>query len=210
MHIGVLAFDGFDTLDATGPFGVFGTARALGADVDLACYAPEDRPAVTSSHGLRVEPDGALPSGEAGDDPPDVVVVPGGGWSDRPAAGAWAEAERGLLPEALVDLHEAGSTLASVCTGGMLLARAGLLDGRPAVTHRDALDDLRGAGAEVVEARVVDDGDVVTAGGVSAGLDLACHLVRRDFGDDLARRVCLEMEYEPRGAVHVADRSGTA
>lgn len=208
MHVAILAFDGFDTLDVTGPFEVLGTARALGADLDLGVYTVQRRSVVTSCHGLRIEPDGDVPGGPPGSgDRPDVVVVPGGGWSDRADAGTWAEAERGDLPEALVDLHDSGATLASVCTGAMLLARAGLLEGRPAVTHRSALDDLRAAGAEVIEARVVDGGDVLTAGGVTAGIDLACHLVGRSFGDDVLNQVCLEMEYEPRGAHVTADRS---
>ena len=84
----------------------------------------------------------------------------------------------------------------------MLLAHAGLTDRRPAVTHRGALDDLRDSGAEVVEARVVDDGDLVTAGGITAGIDLALHLVEREIGPDVAERVATNMEYEPRGEVY--------
>lgn len=82
-----------------------------------------------------------------------------------------------------------------------MLAEAGVLDGCPAVTHAGALDDLSATAANVVEARVVDDGDVVTAGGVTAGLDLAVHVVRREFGDDVAAVVCDEMEYEPSSDV---------
>jgi len=78
----------------------------------------------------------------------------------------------------------------------MLLARAGVLDGRPAVTHQGALDDLRATDAEVVEARVVDAGRVVTAGGVTSGIDLALYLVERAFGTDVVDTVSGEMEYE--------------
>jgi transcriptional regulator GlxA family with amidase domain len=139
---------------------------------------------------LRVGVDGA-----PGD--PDLLVVPGGGWNagdDRP--GARREAERGAVPAAIHDRHEAGATVASVCTGGMLLAEAGVLDGRPAVTHAGALDDLGATDAEVVDARVVDDGDVLTAGGITSGLDLALHLVSRLCGADVADRVATELEYD--------------
>ena len=97
--------------------------------------------------------------------------------------------------------------MASVCTGTMLLAADGLLTGRPAITHHVAIDDLKAAGAKVVHARVVDDGDVVTAGGVTSGLDLVLHLVERHWGAPLALAAERELEYERRGTVWRADRS---
>ena len=84
----------------------------------------------------------------------------------------------------------------------MLLARAGITDGRPAITHQGAVADLEATDAEVLDARVVDDGDLLTAGGVTSGLDLAFHVLRREFGADVADAVATEMEYEPRGSVH--------
>ncbi|MFB6160805.1 MAG: DJ-1/PfpI family protein [Haloferacaceae archaeon] len=197
MHVAIVIYDGFDELDAVGPHEVFRRAGSAGADCSssLVTLDPTDR--VTARHGLRVEPDGTLP---ALDDPdaPDLLVVPGGGWNDRTAAGAWAERERGAVPEAVAAHHRAGATVAAVCTGTMLLAAAGILDGRPASTHAGALDDLRATDAEVVERRVVDDGDVVTAGGVTSGIDLALHLVERAAGADVAERVTTAMEYERR------------
>jgi transcriptional regulator GlxA family with amidase domain len=198
MHVVVLLYDGFDEMDAIGPFEVFANAARAGADCEVSLREIDDAPVVTASHGLRVEPDGPLPQLGAGD----LLVVPGGGWNDRSAAGAWAEADRGAVPDSIAAAHDGGATVASVCTGGMLAARAGILDGRPAVTHAGAVDDLREY-AEVVDARVVDDGDVVTAGGVTSGLDLAVHLVEREFGADVARQVTTEMEYEPTGEVVV-------
>jgi hypothetical protein len=85
--------------------------------------------------------------------------------------------------------------------GAMLVAAAGLLEGRPAITHHSAIDDLRAAGAEVIHARVVDAGDVITAGGVTSGLDLALHLVERDHGSAAALAAERELEYERRGIV---------
>jgi transcriptional regulator GlxA family with amidase domain len=85
----------------------------------------------------------------------------------------------------------------------MILAAAGLLRGRPAVTHHAALDDLRETGAEVhPEARVVDDGDVLTAGGVTSALDLALHVVERERGPEAAAAAARRIEYEPRAALH--------
>jgi len=197
METAIVLFDGFDNLDAIGPFEVFSHAATFGADLDVGLYTLESRDVVTSSHGLRVEPDGELPAS------PDLVVVPGGGWGDGAEDGARAEADRGAIPAAVADRQASGAMVASVCTGGMLLAAAGLTDGRPAVTHHGALADLRASGAEVVDARVVDDGDLVTAGGVTSGIDLALHLVEREFGSEVHDRVATEMEYEPRGDVHV-------
>lgn len=196
MDVAIVLFDGFDELDAIGPFEVFANAGQAGADLTVSLRTLGERSRVTASHGLRVAPDGPL---EAVD--PDLVLVPGGGWSDRSATGTWAEAERGDLPDAVAALHAEGTTVASVCTGAMILARAGLTEGRPAVTHHGALDDLREAGADVRDARVVDDGDLLTAGGVTSGIDLALHVVERSFGEDIAATVAAEMEYELRGTV---------
>lgn len=198
MNVDVALFDGFEALDAIGPAEVLRYSQAADIDLTVTLTTLDGARTVEASQGLRVEAEGEL--GESG---PDLVVVPGGGWNTRSAAGAWAEAERGDLPERLADLHKEGAAIAGVCTGGMLLERAGLLDGRPAVTHAGALDDLRETSAEVVEARVVDDGDVLTTGGVTAGLDLALYLLEREFGEELAEGVATEMEYERRGQIHV-------
>lgn len=215
MDIAIVLFDGFDNLDAIGPFEVFNHARTFGADVDVGLYTLAPQEVVTSSHKLRIEPDGVLisettqsssetkGSADACSNTPDLVVVPGGGWENRAEEGTWAQVKQGDLPHALARHHADGATVASVCTGGMLLAAAGLTDDRPAVTHHGALADLSESGAEVVEARVVDDGDLVTAGGVTAGIDLALHIVEREFDRSVADRVATEMEYEPQGDIHV-------
>lgn len=195
MDIAIVVYDGFDDLDALGPFEVFSHAEQAGADLDVGLYTRDEQAIVVSAHGLRIEPDGTLPEN------PDLVVVPGGGWSSGESNGAREQAERGALPDALASLYAAGATVAAVCTGGMLLARAGLTDGRPAVTHHSALEDLRDSGAEVVDARVVDDGDLLTAGGITAGIDLAVHLVEREFGSEIAAQVTETMEYDRRGTV---------
>ncbi|WP_101297942.1 DJ-1/PfpI family protein [Halegenticoccus soli] len=199
VRIDIVLYEGFDELDAIGPYEVFATAAGYGAGIEPRLVTLDGREVVVASHGLRVEPDGALPDPDDADRP-DVVVVPGGGWNDRSEAGAWSEAEKGVIPEAAAAHHAAGATVASVCTGGMLLATAGLTDGRPAVTHASAIEALRESGAEVVDARVVDDGDLLTAGGVTSGPDLALHLVEREAGAAIAERVATTLEYD-RGTV---------
>jgi putative intracellular protease/amidase len=135
-QIVIVLYDGFDELDAIAPYDVFSNAAARGCDLDVSLRTLDPADLITASHGLRVEPDGLLADAD-----PDVLVVPGGGWNDRAEASAWAEAQKGDLADAVADFHDRGATLAAVCTGGMLLAEAGVLDGRPAVTHAGAMDD---------------------------------------------------------------------
>jgi transcriptional regulator GlxA family with amidase domain len=184
MTTEILIFDGFDDLDAFGPFEVLSGA---GFDTRFVTIEPAD--VVTSAHGARVIPDGVL-----GD--PDLVIVPGGGWNDRDGKGAWYEARRGAITDALKKRHQRGGRIASVCTGAMLLAEAGILDGRPAITHHSAIEDLRRAGARVVDgARFVDDGDIITAAGVTSGIDMALHIVGQVKGDEAAEAQADEIEW---------------
>jgi transcriptional regulator GlxA family with amidase domain len=188
----IVVFDGFDDLDAIAPLEILVAAGFPARLVRPAGHGAT----VHSAHGLRLDvPDeiGAAP---------ELVVVPGGGWLDG-CAGVRDQCD-GPLPSALASLHQAGAVMASVCTGAMLLARAGLLTGRPAVTNRNALDDLAAAGADVRrEARVVDDGSVVTAGGPAAGLDLGVRLVTRFGGEQAGRGAAARLEHEPVGPVLV-------
>jgi transcriptional regulator GlxA family with amidase domain len=197
MKLQIVLFEGFDELDALAPYEVLRRAEEAGADmrVELVTLDPADE--VTAFYGLRVRPDRQLDTGNQ----PDVLIVPGGGWNHPGPRGARAEAERGALPAAIARLHAEGTIVAAVCTGAMLLARAGILAGRHATTHHIALEDLRAAGAEVVPARVVDDGDVITSGGVTSGLDLALWLVERFAGAEIAVQVERRLEYERRGTV---------
>ncbi|MBP1921521.1 transcriptional regulator GlxA family with amidase domain [Halorubrum alkaliphilum] len=211
MNVDVLLYDGFDELDAIGPYEVFEYALEFAAEESAGSVETDAEPArrlryvtladrdrVTASHGTRVGVDAVLPEPDAGD-APDLLVVPGGGWTGRDeTASAWAEAERGAIPDALAEYHAAGVRIASVCTGSMLLAAAGVTDGRRAVTHASALDELRDSGARVVDARVVDDGDLLTAGGVTSGLDLALYIVEQEFGAAVADRVATVIEYDRR------------
>ena len=198
MNAEILLFDGFDELDAMGPWEVLAGLAQLREDVTARLVTLEGAREVRADHGAVMQAHGAL------SERPDVVIVPGGGWFDRTPDGAWAQAERGHIPEALAARHAAGTTVASVCTGALLLASSGILDGRRATTNPGALDDLRAHGTiEVIEARVVDDGDILTAGAPACGIDLALHLLERYGGPELAEAGARELGYE-RPAVVVA------
>ena len=195
MRCEVILYDGFDELDALAPWEVLSSFADLRDDFEAALVSLDGAAPVRAAHGTLVTPHRALSESV------DVLVVPGGGWNDRSEEGAWAQAQLGALPAAIRERHERGALVASVCTGAMILAAAGLVDGRHAITHHGAIADLEAAGAHVVHARVVDDGDLVTAGGVTSGLDLALHLAERFFGSDAALAAERELEYERRGTV---------
>jgi len=129
----------FDELDAIAPLEVFRSAAVFGTDVQAELVTLDDSVEVTAAHGLRVQPDGKLEL----DQKLDILLVPGGGWVGRARQGARAEVERGNIPAAISHLHQKGTTIASVCTGAMLVAATGLLAGRPAITHYGAIEDSR-------------------------------------------------------------------
>ncbi len=188
--IEILLFDGWDELDALGPWEVLRQGERRGAPLTCKLVTIEGGREVEGANGLLLRPASALGR-------PDWLVVPGGGWGSRAERGAWGEALRGDVPRELASAHARGAGLASVCTGAMLIAAAGLLRGRPAVTHRCALEDLGRSGAQVIDARVVDDGEIVTSAGVTSGLDLGLHLLSRVAGPEVARVVAAEMEHTP-------------
>jgi transcriptional regulator GlxA family with amidase domain len=197
MKVAVIVFEGVDEVDAIGPYEVFDNARQGGADLSVGLVTLDGRDEVTGSHGVRIRPHGTF-------DGADLVVVPGGGWNDRAPEGAWAQSQRGDLGAALRAHREGGGRLASVCTGGMILASAGLLNGLEATTHHGAIDQLAEHGATAVEARVVDAGEIVTCGGVTSGIDMALWIVEREFGEQLAAGVAREMEHDRVGEVRRA------
>lgn len=196
MNIQIVIFDGFEELDALGPYEIWKLAANLKPEIMVQLVSLEGETEVTASNNLIVHSQGTL-----GEKRPDLVIVPGGGWLSRAPKGAWAEALHGALPVTIMQLHRDGVVIASVCTGAMLLSAAGLLKNRPATTNRGAFEELLAAGTLVIPARVVDDGDIVTGGGIACGLDLALWLVERFLGADLAHTVEGELEYERRGTV---------
>lgn len=189
MRVRVLVFDGFDLLDV---FGTIERLTAAGCEVELVHL---DGPRlVTAQQGFRIEATATL----GGPDPIDGLIVPGGSWLNRAHQGAWKEVRDGRILRAITDVSMRTQWLASVCSGGMVLASAGLLTGRRATTNRACLEEFHPHVGEVVDARVVDDGDRITAGALSSGLDLGLHLVLRFAGADTAKDVSERLEYPPR------------
>jgi transcriptional regulator GlxA family with amidase domain len=184
MRIDIVVFDGMDELDAVGPLEVL---RRAGFEVQVVALDPYRT--VTCAYGLTITPDGA-PRSDA-----EIVVFPGGGWVGRAENGVRAEIESERWEPVIRQAESRGAVLASVCTGAMILAAAGSLTGRRAATHHNAWADLEAAGVTLVRERVVDDGDRVTAGGVTSGIDLALHLVERFAGKQTADRIAASLEY---------------
>jgi len=192
-RVGILVFPEVEVLDFCGPFEVFSVTRLDEArrreepspfEVLLVAEAPGP---VTAIGGLRVLPDCTL------DACPrlDVLVVPGG-WGTR------REVSNARLLDWIRTRAAEVETLASVCTGAMLLGTAGLLDGRRATTHWRSLDWMRSALPAVTvedQLHVVEDGTVLTSAGISAGIDLALKVVARYFGEAVARATARHMEY---------------
>jgi transcriptional regulator GlxA family with amidase domain len=169
-------------------------AAAVVADFSVDLVTVDGAESITSAYSVTLRTPQRLGQ-------PDLLLVPGGGWAARAPQGARAEAERGVIPAALAEAHARGAIIATICTGAMLTSAAGLLRGRHATTHHSAIADLRAAGAEIVAARVVDDGDLISSGGVTSGLDLALWLVERFLGANLAVAIEGQIEYERRGTV---------
>jgi uncharacterized protein (DUF427 family)/putative intracellular protease/amidase len=202
--IDIVLFDGVDELDAVGPLEVLRGAAAGGADLAVRLVTRTKPLDVTGNHGLRMRADAVYTPGA------DILLVPGGGWIARAEAGAWAEAERGDWLPLIAEAAERGTLLAGVCTGVMLLARAGVIGDRPATTHHDARAELEAAGVKVLDERVVDAGDLVTAGGVTSGIDLGLHLVKRVAGEEAAVAEARRLEYRwsPDGSAEDDEAGG--
>jgi transcriptional regulator GlxA family with amidase domain len=193
-RIGILLFDGVEELDAVGPWEVlaYWTRHHRQDGWTVSCLSRDGRP-VTAAKGLVLGAHVAL------DDAPrlDVLLHPGGQGTRPllrdPAHLAWVRAQRAAVP-----------LMTSVCTGSLVYAAAGLLRGRPATTYWGALDELLALDPSVrlrEHDRWVDDGDVITSAGVSAGIDMALHLVARLAGTDRARQVRRGIQYDPQPPV---------
>ncbi len=192
--VGILIFEGVEVLDFCGPFEVFATTAPLAGDgargedrlFDVITIAQTDE-VVHCTGGLLVQPNATI------DDHPslDILVVPGGRGTRReqtnPVLLDWIAAQSCMI-----------ELTTSVCTGAFLLAARGLLDGRRATTHWASIDRLRESASAVTvldDLRVVDEGAVVTSAGVSAGIDMALHVVARLHGPAVANTTARNMEY---------------
>ncbi|MGH9188396.1 MAG: DJ-1/PfpI family protein [Acidimicrobiales bacterium] len=183
MDIAILLYDRFTALDAVGPYEVL--SRLPGASVTF--VATEPGPQRTDTGRLTLVADAGLDELPH----PEIVVVPGG-----PGQIQADDDERVLAW--LRGVHETSEWTTSVCTGSLILGAAGILEGKRATSHWLALDQLARLGAEPTLERVVFDGKVVTAAGVSAGIDMGLTLAARIAGDELAQTIQLGIEYDPQ------------
>ncbi|MFC5954700.1 DJ-1/PfpI family protein [Streptomyces pratens] len=183
MQIAIVLFDRFTALDAVGPYEML--CRIPGAETVFVAQQPgpvrndRDDLALIADKGFEEVP------------APDIVVVPGG-------PGQSAQMDNEALLDWLRTADATSTWTTSVCTGSLLLAAAGLLNGRRATSHWLALDGLARFGAEPTGERVVTDGKFITAAGVSSGIDMGLTLVGRVAGDEHAQTVQLGTEYDPQ------------
>jgi transcriptional regulator GlxA family with amidase domain len=186
MQVAYLLYDRFTALDVTGPHDVFNSVPGN----ETIFVAENAGPIRNESDTLSLIADASLDEVQS----PDIVVVPGG-------FGNRVLLEHEPLHDWIRTVHETTTWTTSVCTGSLLLAAAGLLDGVPATTHWLARDLLAELGAKPVPDRVVEEGKIVTAAGVSSGIDMALHLVREINGKEVAQAVQLGIEYDPQPPV---------
>ena len=184
MEIAILLFDGITALDAVGPYEALAMipdahVRFVAAERGAKRAARNASLALVADHTLAEVPH------------PDIVVVPGGPGEEvirrDPQVLAW-----------LRGAHATSRWTTSVCTGALTLAAAGFLDGIEATTHWASMDDLAALGAKPVAERVVIRGKVITAAGVSAGIDMALRVAQLEAGDDVAMAIQLILEYDPQ------------
>ncbi|MFG1803218.1 DJ-1/PfpI family protein [Micromonospora carbonacea] len=222
MLVQMVLFDGFDPLDVVGPFEVLAAGGDAVAGVTAGGPAAEERAAAGALDVELVTAEGPreVVSGTRGltlrataklrPDRPGYVVVPGasGPVSGDPDQGVQTIpvllarfAESAAAPLMRTALDNPDVTVATVCGGSLALAMAGLIEGRHAVTHHLGMDVLEATGVHAVRARIVDDGDLISAGGVTSGLDLGLYLLEREFGPRIAHAVETLFEHEQRGVV---------
>jgi transcriptional regulator GlxA family with amidase domain len=189
-RIGIFLFEGAEELDWAGPWEVLSYWARLWPDDDVEVFTLATRTEpVTCAKGLRVLPDRSW--SEAPD--LDVLVYPGG-------RGTRAQLGDDEIRSWVRKLSGEGTLMTSVCTGALVYADAGLLDGLPATTHWEDLDELAWFGTDIEvrpDDRFVDCGKIITAAGVSAGIDMALHLVARLHSPDRARQVRRGIQYDP-------------
>jgi transcriptional regulator GlxA family with amidase domain len=185
VQVAIPLFDGLTALDVIGPYEVL--SRVPGWDLKL--VASEPGPKRTDDALLALTADAALTDVPG----PDILVVPGGRGTRTAATDDLVDWIRGA--------HEHTEWTTSVCTGALLLGKAGVLDGLRATTHWMWREKLREYGAEPSTERVVEQGKVITAAGVSSGIDMALRLVQLELGTDMAQAIQLSIEYDPEPPV---------
>ncbi|KAI8927687.1 class I glutamine amidotransferase-like protein [Entophlyctis helioformis] len=194
--IDILVYDGNDELDVIGPFETLKSAEGLGVPFKTRLVGAVSAAPIACHFGIVLTPEKVIVPGEA-----DIVVVPGGGWGARSPVGTWGEYSKGVIPDLLRRMaaldESARPIFTSVCTGAMLLAQADIIHAKSrATTHHTAWTDLvERSGATLVKERFVDDGNLITAGGVTSGIDLALYLVERFHSKEVSQKLAERLEY---------------
>jgi transcriptional regulator GlxA family with amidase domain len=191
LSIGIALFDGAEELDWAGPWEVlsYWSKRHPEDEIEVFTVARDNSRPIVCAKGLRVLADHSWQSAPE----IDVLVYPGG------------QGTRALIGDDEVrawvrSVHERARITTSVCTGAFVLADAGLLKGRAATTHWDDFDELLAIDDSIQarrEGRFVDEGDIITSAGISAGIDMALHLIIRLHSEDRAREIKRRLQYEP-------------
>lgn len=184
MQLAIVLYDGVTALDAIGPYEVF---QAPGLGIDVRFVAREKGMKRTDFGRLGLQADYTLDEVPT----PDILLVPGTPFPQ-------AVMDDPLVLEWIAQVHQSTKWTTSVCTGALGLGAAGVLQGLKATTHWLAHDALKQFGAIPTKARVVRDGKVVTAAGVSSGIDMALTLIAEEFGETAAQGVQLLIEYDPQ------------
>ncbi len=187
LSVGILIFENVEELDFVGPLETFGNLAKILPEENLQIFTVAERSAtVKGVNGLQVVPDFTF----ANCPPVGILVVPGG-------PGRFVEMKNPAVLQFVKGRAKDAKITTSVCTGAFILAEAGLLTGRRAITHWTYVDELRARGdVTVIQDRFVDDGNIITAAGISAGIDMSLHLIGRLYGPDVASKVARRMEYE--------------
>ena len=202
-NVAILIFDQVEVLDFCGPFEVFSvTGKRNGSD-PFRVYTVAERTPVSARNSLSINPSHTLETCP----PPDILVVPGGGGrrADGTPFGTRKEMQNERLLAWINQVYPQTEHVLSVCTGALILAKAGLADRVAATTHHGALDELRQIAptAEVRDdARVVDSGKLIFSGGISAGIDASFYLVAKLLGTDTALETSAYMEYKWKEGLH--------
>lgn len=186
-NIGLFLFNDVQLLDFAGPYEVFSDAASICDGLVSVFTVTEDGKPVKSINGLTVIPD----YGFSCHPPIDILVIPGG-------QGTKAEIGKDTVLEWVRNNSQKAGLTMSVCTGARILGKIGLLDGKEAVTHHGSVEDISRLAPQAIfreDRRFVRSGSILTAGGISAGIDAALYVVEIYFGEDVAGKIKIRMEY---------------
>lgn len=184
LKVGVLIFPDAEELDFVGPFEVLSFVNKVRPDSTQVQFIAETAEPVRAYNGMRVVPDVTL----AECPQLDILLIPGG-------QGRRQAMKNPIILDFVKRQQPQARYITSVCTGSFVLAEAGLLGGKKATTYHEYYDDLAAYSIEVVREKVVPQGQIITAGGVSSGIELGFYLLRELFGVEISQKVADKIEY---------------